>query len=89
MKSESSENPMQPPRCGAKTRRNTHCGRMAMACGRCRMHGGLSTGPRTAEGRERVRKARTKHGLRTTENRQMAAMVRALKAGAKRLVELV
>ncbi len=29
-----------------------------MANGRCRMHGGLSTGPRTTEGRERCRRAR-------------------------------
>lgn len=33
-----------------------------MANGRCRLHGGLSTGPRTAEGLERVRRAVTKHG---------------------------
>jgi uncharacterized coiled-coil DUF342 family protein len=26
------------------------------------MHGGMSTGPRTHEGIERIRKARTKHG---------------------------
>jgi hypothetical protein len=33
-----------------------------MKNGRCRLHGGLSTGPKTAEGIERIRKARTKHG---------------------------
>jgi hypothetical protein len=88
MKSESDQQPMQPPRCGAKTRRNTPCGRMAMACGRCRMHGGLSTGARTAEGLERIRKAQTKHGRYSAENRQVAAMIRELKAAAKRLVEL-
>jgi hypothetical protein len=52
------------------------------------MHGGLSTGARTAEGQERIRKANTTHGLRTKENRQVAAMIRELKAEAKRLVEL-
>jgi hypothetical protein len=75
----SGQEPMQPPRCSAKTRRNTPCGRMAMACGRCRMHGGLSTGARTAEGQERVRKARTIHGRYSAENRQVAAMIRELK----------
>jgi hypothetical protein len=35
-----------------------------MANGRCRLHGGQSTGPKTAEGRERCRTARQKHGLR-------------------------
>jgi len=47
-----------------------------------------SPGPRTAEGLERIRKARTKHGMRTAEMERMRAMVRSLKAEAKRLVEL-
>jgi hypothetical protein len=33
-----------------------------MGNGRCRLHGGLSTGPKTAEGIERIRRAVTKHG---------------------------
>jgi hypothetical protein len=32
------------------------------ATGRCRLHGGLSTGPKTGEGLERIRRAVTKHG---------------------------
>ena len=35
--------------------------------GRCRMHGGASTGPRTAEGLARLRRARWKHGLYSAE----------------------
>lgn len=50
------------PRCGAKNRRGTPCRCPAMKNGRCRLHGGLSTGPRTAEGLERMRLANTKHG---------------------------
>jgi hypothetical protein len=88
MKSESDQKPMQPPRCGAKTRRNTPCGRMAMACGRCVLHGGRSTGPKTAEGLERLRVARTKHGRYSAENRQVAAMIREMRREARRLVEL-
>lgn len=49
-------------RCGARTRRGSICQSPAMANGRCRLHGGLSTGPRTAEGLERMRRAVTKHG---------------------------
>src|SRR5215467_105108 len=49
-------------RCGAKTRRGTACQCPAMANGRCQLHGGLSTGPKTAEGIERIRRAVTKHG---------------------------
>ena len=38
------------PRCGAKNRRGSPCRCPAMRNGRCRLHGGLSTGPTTAEG---------------------------------------
>jgi hypothetical protein len=49
-------------RCGAKCRSGGSCKAPAMANGRCRMHGGLSTGPRTPEGLARSKKARWKHG---------------------------
>jgi hypothetical protein len=55
-------NPGNAPRCGAKTRKGTPCRSPAMPNGRCRMHGGPSTGAKTAEGIERIRAARTKHG---------------------------
>lgn len=42
------------PRCGARTRMGRPCRAPACANGRCRMHGGLSTGCRTAEGRAKV-----------------------------------
>ena len=47
------------PRCGARTRNGGCCRQPAMKNGRCRMHGGLSTGPRTAEGLARARRARS------------------------------
>lgn len=40
--------------CGAKTRKGTPCKRMALANGRCPNHGGLSTGPRTIEGKKKA-----------------------------------
>lgn len=44
--------------CGAKTRKGTPCKRKDLhKSGRCKLHGGLSTGPRTEEGRERCRQA--------------------------------
>jgi hypothetical protein len=55
------------PRCGARTRRGTQCQSPAMANGRCRMHGGKSTGPRSIEGLERSRKANLKHGFYSEE----------------------
>ena len=47
-------NPNLAPRCGAKTRLGCPCKSPAMANGRCRMHGGASTGPNTAEGKARI-----------------------------------
>jgi hypothetical protein len=42
-----------------------------MKNGRCRMHGGLSTGPRTAKGLARSRRARWKHGFCSAEIRRL------------------
>jgi hypothetical protein len=52
-------------RCGARTRKGTPCQCPAMKNGRCRLHGGLSTGPKTVAGIERIRQAVTKHGFYT------------------------
>ena len=49
-------------RCGARNRRGMPCACPAMANGRCRLHGGLSTGPKTLEGIERIQLAVTRHG---------------------------
>jgi hypothetical protein len=53
------------PRCGAKTRAGGACRQPAMKNGRCRLHGGKSTGARTADGQRRARTARLVHGRRT------------------------
>ena len=55
------------PRCGARTRSGGFCRGAAMPNGRCRMHGGPSTGPRTPEGLERSRRANWKHGHPSAE----------------------
>jgi hypothetical protein len=62
------------PRCGATTRRRTACQCPAMRTRRrCRLHGGKSTGPRTAAGLERSRRARWKHGAYSREVRELLA----------------
>jgi len=71
------------PRCGARTRSGTPCRSPAMPNGRCRIHGGTSTGPRTAEGIERIRKARTKHGRYTAKAIAHRRMVRELVRAAR------
>jgi len=73
------------PRCGARTRRGSACKAPGMANGRCRLHGGPSTGPRTAEGLERMRRANTKHGRYTKENQQLMRLIRALNTQARRM----
>jgi len=83
------------PRCGACTRCGGECRQPAMKNGRCRLHGGLSTGPRTPEGLARSRHARLIHGgysahvraLRTAARahsrrvRALAALIRSRSAG--------
>jgi hypothetical protein len=65
------------PRCGALTRRKTPCQCPAMrGRRRCRLHGGKSTGPRTAAGLERSRRARWKHGAYSRETRALRALAR-------------
>ncbi|MFM9847001.1 MAG: HGGxSTG domain-containing protein [Hyphomicrobiaceae bacterium] len=74
------------PRCGARTRAGCCCRQPAMKNGRCRMHGGLSTGPRTAEGLARSRRARWKHGF---DSAAIRALRRETMLTARRLAGLV
>ena len=51
------------PLCGAKTCSGKPCEKFSLVNKRrCRLHGGLSTDPKTVEGRERIAAANTKHG---------------------------
>ena len=77
-------NPASASRCGARTRRGTPCGCPAMrGKKRCRMHGGRSAGPRTAEGLARIRAARTAHGFYTAESKAARRYAAAIKAEAR------
>ena len=59
--------------CGARTRRDTPCQAPPVwnkvqdkaKNGRCKLHGGLSTGPRTEAGREAIRVSNRKRVLKT------------------------
>ena len=77
------ESPLK--RCGARTRRGTACQKPPLAGKtKCRLHGGLSTGPRTAEGKARIAAAQWKHGRRsrafTEARKQIWADLRAVEA---------
>jgi len=85
-----SGDPSKSPRCGA------HCKSTGQPCrapgmrrsngvySRCYMHGGRSTGPKTPEGKERVRQARITHGRSTAKakaiRRELRDALRAIKA---------
>jgi hypothetical protein len=77
---------LRSPRCGARTRTGGCCRQPAMANGRCRLHGGLSTGPRTPEGLARCRATRLVHGYRSRAH--IALRSRAAHA-ARRLRDLI
>jgi hypothetical protein len=72
------------PRCGARRKRDGNpCQQPAMQNGRCRVHGGLSTGPRTPEGLARSRRSNWKHGYYSAEakatRRESRALIQALR----------
>ena len=53
-------------RCNARTRRGTACQKSPMkGKKRCRLHGGRSSGPKSAEGRARIAAAHWNHGRRS------------------------
>jgi hypothetical protein len=60
----------------------------AMPNGRCRMHGGSSTGP-TAAGIERIRQARTINGGRSAEMIELRREMAMLRRAARRTIAAV
>ena len=77
------------PRCGARGKRSGRpCQAPAMANGRCPVHGGKSTGPRTAEGLARSKRARWKHGRYSREAKRERAEARAALLLVRRLARM-
>ena len=74
-------------RCLAETRRGTACQRAAYKHnGRCALHGGRSTGPRTQRGLQRISEANLKHGRQTKD--KLAAQRHAAEVGRRVMGEL-
>lgn len=73
-------------RCNARSKRTgQQCGRPALKSSKtqkCQFHGGRSTGPKTAEGRQRIADAQTIHGRETNAARQLRSR------GSLRLAQL-
>ena len=69
------EKPLESPPCGARTRKGTPCRIRAIAGKkRCRLHGGLSTGPTSAQGRAAIAES----NRRRAEARRAAALTAKL-----------
>lgn len=72
--------------CGARAKTNGHkpCRHAAMRNGRCFLHGGKSTGPRTPEGKRRSALAHTTSGVYTKaaieERREVREIIKEAKA---------
>jgi hypothetical protein len=76
------------PLCGARTRGGLPCRHPGKkANGRCRRHGGLSTGPKTAAGIERIRRARTTHGQQSAKTKAERAELRLLFTQCRELLD--
>ena len=74
-------------RCLAKTRRGTECQRAAYKHnGRCALHGGRSTGPKTQRGLQHISEANLKHGRQTKD--KLAAQRHAAEVGRRVMGEL-
>jgi len=66
------------PRCGARSKRTVKpCRAAAMPNGRCKVHGGKSTGTWTPESLERSRRANWKHGHFSREAKAERSRLRA------------
>jgi len=79
-------------RCGAKTRQGTKCLAPAVrSSSRCRMHGGMSCGPTSIEGKQRIAAAKFKSGKYTSEQKHVrrlrARELRALNSKIKSIEE--
>src|SRR5690348_13542138 len=81
--------PSKAPRCGAQTRRGTPCQRakernpVTGLLKRCRLHGGLSSGPKTAEGRARIAAANWRHGQKSKAAKEARRILREKLAALK------
>ena len=66
------------PQCGANKRKRGICKGKAMKNERCRLHGGLSTGAKTKEGKIISTKADFKSGLYSREIEEMKRVIKSL-----------
>ncbi len=77
-------------KCGARSRNSLRlCKQPAMKNGRCRFHGGMSTGPRTEKGLEASRRARFKHGLYSRGHIKIKREAKSILDSAQYLIKIM
>ncbi|MBF0361978.1 MAG: hypothetical protein HQK49_13260 [Oligoflexia bacterium] len=78
------------PKCCAYARTSgSSCKSPAMSNGRCRMHGGKSTGPKTPDGLERAKKGNWKHGDYSSESLMLKKEIRQFMRKCRLTIEEV
>lgn len=76
------------PTCGARTRGTGEpCQRYPCKNGRCHLHGGKSTGPKTKAGRRKCGRSSYKHGMYSTEAQAERRRLSAILKKADNLIE--
>lgn len=71
-------------KCGAYARSTGHpCKAKALSNGRCRIHGGLSTGPKTLEGRKAIAQATTQRMASGQQNRALEGFYAWIEGGGR------
>ncbi len=73
--------------CGAKTRLDVPCREKPMKNGRCRLHGGLSTGPKTQTGLARC--GNWKHGRYSKMEKSRRRLIQKISKDSHQLVRSI
>ena len=74
-------------RCGAYARSTSSpCKAKAMTNGRCKNHGGMSTGPKTQEGRQAIAQATRQRMTSEGRTRVLEGFYRWLEAGGRQML---
>ena len=75
--------------CKARTKRaGTPCQLPAMPNGRCYLHGGASTGPKTEAGTQRIAQSKRKHGLYSKKSMMERKYLRSLIEKSNGLIDV-
>lgn len=76
-----------PARCGAYARTTGNpCQAKALTNGRCKNHGGMSTGPKTPEGRQAIAESTRQRMVSGQQERVLAGFYRWVEGGGREML---